>query len=209
LPFSTAFDETRDAFLNQFDDPTLFRYKFLVIVGESRTGKSFYAEKNLGFKNPYVMNSGFDFSTYNADTHDAIILNDIHDVALKIQRYRTLFQSGEHDTTVGDSATNCYAQHISSKKKPIVVTLNYGPVWDSLNSLRWVQSNAKLMDVSDTALYEKAEEDEDTKRRREEHEIDVLRWQYGDYAFEHYHESKKQRLMEDQENADHQSPITQ
>ena len=59
------------------------------------------------------------------------------------------------------------------------------------------------MDVQETPLYEKADEDENTKRRREEHEINIRRWEFGDDAPEMHKNAKKQRLMEEQEQSLH------
>jgi hypothetical protein len=154
-PWNGEFDDTKQEYLRQFLDPTLFRYKFLVIVGESRTGKSLYAQYNLGFKNPYVQNSGWDWSNYDPEKHDAIILNDVHDIATRVREYRTLFQSGEHDTTVGDSRTNCYSQRVSTNRKPIVVTMNRdGEAFTNLARASWVQANAIVLDCGDTKMFE-------------------------------------------------------
>jgi hypothetical protein len=82
LKFTDRHDDVVNSFKAQFDDPTLARFKFLVIVGESRTGKTVFAE-NM-YKNPFIMNSGWNFGKYDANVHDCIVCNDIRDIATKV-----------------------------------------------------------------------------------------------------------------------------
>lgn len=180
-PFKPDWDDVKEQFLSQFADDSEFRYKFLVIVGESRTGKSLYAQHNMGFENPYIQNSGWDWSHYDPKKHDAIILNDIHDIATKVHEYRTLFQSGEYDTTIGDSRTNCYAQRVSTNKKPIVVTMNRGEGFDNLCKAHWVQANAILIDCGETQMYEEAEITEAESKKRKRHDEHLLAWKDAQY----------------------------
>ena len=42
-------------------------------------------------------------------------------------------------------------------------------------------------------MYVEDEQDEETKRKREKHEIDVLRWDHGPDAERIYHEQKRRR----------------
>jgi hypothetical protein len=48
-----------------------------------------------------------------------------------------------------------------------------------------------LIDVEDRKMFVEDDEDDDTKRKRERHEIDVLRWDYGPDAERVYHEQKR------------------
>jgi hypothetical protein len=93
-----------------------------MIAGDSRTGKTVFAQ-NL-FKNPFIINSGWNFSKYDAREHDTIVCNDLRDIASKkIMDYRTLFQSAG-TSTLGESRTNCYAIDVDTLRRPIIVTLN-------------------------------------------------------------------------------------
>ena len=172
LQFTKEYDDIVKMFKDQFSDPTNARYKFLVIAGDSRTGKSVFAQ-NL-FKNPFVMNAGFNFAKYNPQEHDGIVCNDIRDIATKVSEYRTLFQSAGQ-TTLGESRTNCYSIEIGTLRRPIVVTLNREGQYKILKKLDWVRQNTLLIDCEDRKMYVEDDEDEDFKRNLELHEIDVLR----------------------------------
>ena len=62
-----------------------------------------------------------------------------------------------------------------------------------------MKENAKILNCGADKLYEEDEEDENTKRKREEHEIDLLRWEHGEQAREMHTWHKRQRLMEEDE----------
>ena len=150
------------------------------------------------YKNPFVTNSGWNFAKYDANVHDCIVCNDIHDIATKVREYRTLFQSSG-TTALGESRTSCYMKDVNTFRRPIIITMNREGQWDVLKNMPWVKENAKILDCGADKLYEEDEEDENTKRKREEHEIDLLRWEHGEQAREMHTWHKRQRLMEEDE----------
>ena len=201
LEFTKEYDDIVTDFRNQFNDPTLARYKSLCIAGDSRIGKSVFAQNLL--KNPYIMNSGWNFANYDPRLHDGIVCNDVRDIASKIMDYRTLFQSAG-TSTLGESRTNCYSiDVVNTLRRPIVVTLNKEGQFEILKKLDWVRQNAYIIDCEDRKMYVEDEEDEDVKRKREHHEIDVLRWDYGPDAEKVYHQQKRQKLIDMQNGSDY------
>ena len=132
LKFTDRHDDVVNSFKEQFNDSTLARFKFLVIVGESRTGKTVFAE-NM-YDNPFIMNSGWNFGTYDANVHDCIVCNDIHDIATKVREYRTLFQSSG-TTALGESRTNCYQKDVNTLKRLIIITMNREGQWKLLKNM--------------------------------------------------------------------------
>ena len=64
------------AFIDQYQHSKI-RYNFLIIVGDSRTGKSLFAEHALGFKSPFVCEGGFVLNAYDSVGYDAIIFGDV------------------------------------------------------------------------------------------------------------------------------------
>ena len=190
LEFTNDYDDIVTSFKEQFKDPSNARYKFLVIAGDSRTGKSVFAQAL--FKNPFVMNSGFNFANFQPGVHDGIVLNDIRDIATKVSEYRCLFQSAG-TSTLGDSRTNCYAIQVDTTRTPICVTINKESQFEILKKLEWVRQNSFLIDCADRKMHVEDEEDEQTRLKRERHEIDVLRWDHGPDAERVYHEQKRRR----------------
>ena len=74
------------------------------------------------FKNPFIMNSGFNFANFEPGVHDGIVLNDVRDIATNISEYRCLFQSAG-TATLGESRTNCYAIEVNTRRIQYVLHL--------------------------------------------------------------------------------------
>ena len=120
------------AFIGQYQHSKI-RYNFLIIVGDSRTGKSQFAEHALGFKSPFVCEGGFVLNAYDSVGYDAIIFGDVPDITDKIVRYKALFQANNKTTFVGESNTNMYAVAVNTHRIPIVITLNKEAEWDKVS----------------------------------------------------------------------------
>ena len=97
-----------------------------MIAGDSKTGKSVFAEHGLGFRNPYMNEGGFYLNDFRYGEHDAIIFRDVPSITKFVLKYKAVFQSNDKTTTVGESATNMYSLKINTYKTPIVITMNKG-----------------------------------------------------------------------------------
>ena len=100
------------------------------------------------------MNSGWNFAKYDANVHDCIVCNDIHDIATKVREFRTLFQSFG-TTALGESRTNCYMKEISTFRRPIIITMNREGQWPLLQNMQWVKENTMILDCGSGRTYEK------------------------------------------------------
>lgn len=121
-----------------------FRYKFLILWGPTRMGKTELARSF--FSNPYEQRDSTCWNEYDADKHDAIIFDDVKFVYKYISDNRSLFQAGGW-VTVQTSATNMFAMEIDVTQKPIIVTTNAEPTGD------WILGNSISMKV-DTPTFE-------------------------------------------------------
>lgn len=112
-----------------------FRYKFLIISGPTRTGKTQLA-RSL-FSCPFEHNDAVCWINYDDEKHDAVIFDDVKFIYKYISDNRALFQAGGL-ATVQTSATNMYSMQIDMTQKPIIVTCNDEPRGDWIlgNSIR-------------------------------------------------------------------------
>jgi hypothetical protein len=159
LDFSADFVTRAAPFLAQFKLPavnTLTRFMFLIIVGETRTGKSLFAEHALGFKSPYTNEGGFHLGGFSHEVNDAIILSDVPNIAEHMLKYKAVFQSNDKTTVVGESNTNMYAITVNTHRTPIVVTMNKEADWDKVKDEAWITGNSYVIDCGSSPMYDGA-----------------------------------------------------
>ena len=77
---------------------------------------------------------GFNLGTFRREQNDAIILSDVPGISKIILKYKAVFQSNDHVTTIGESATNWAAVKINTHKTPIVITMNKEEDWVAIQS---------------------------------------------------------------------------
>ena len=118
----------------------LGRYKFLVLLGASCTGKSSLA-RSLG-KSPFVQTvqnaTSLDLRDYSAERHDVIVLDNINDQQFVLDN-RAVLQSNNDIHTLAESKTGIYSYSIWLWKVPIVMTVDDRAKWNSDD--RWVKEN--------------------------------------------------------------------
>ena len=121
------------------------RYKFLVLRGGSRTGKSTLA-KGLG--NIFGLGCCFvqtvqnavapDLKQFSNDEHGYILFDNVNDMEFVLSQ-RALFQANNDLHTLGDSKTGIYAYQVWLYKMPIVVTVDLSAYWEP--SEPWIKAN--------------------------------------------------------------------
>ena len=118
-----------DEFLAQFAHE-LPRYKFLVLSGPSRLGKTLFArsiaktDDSLLEVNCSAGNEP-DMRAYRLSLHDTILFDEISPKQVASQR--KLFQCASAPVTLGTSATNCHSYRVLVYKTKMVLASN---VWE-------------------------------------------------------------------------------
>lgn len=111
------------------------RYKFLIAIGPSRMGKSWYIQSI--FVNPFRHKGSIDWHGYDATLHDAVIFEDITGWGLYVLENKPLFQANTDKYRVGTSNCNQYAFTIDVIRKPMVFETN-----EELEHDDWIHANA-------------------------------------------------------------------
>ena len=121
------------------------RYKFLVLRGGSRTGKSTFAKAlgNIcGFGRCFVQTVqnavAPDLKQFANDEHGYILFDNVNDMEFVLSQ-RALFQANNDMHTLGDSKTGIYAYQVWLYKVPIVVTVDLSAYWEP--SEPWIKAN--------------------------------------------------------------------
>ena len=135
----------------------LLRYKFLVLRGGSRTGKSTLA-KSLGelfnWLGPYVQTvqgaPAPDLKEFKRETHGYVLFDNVNSMEF-VLGHRALFQSNNSIHTLGLSQTGIYSYRVWLHRIPIVVTVDDSAVWDSTEA--WLSQNIVEV-VLDGPCYE-------------------------------------------------------
>lgn len=141
-----------EQFMSQYNQHD-HRFKFLVIVGESMTGKSKYAQHL--FKKPFEHTNAISWTGYDDEIHDGVIFHDVHNVFRYILNNRDLFQASNRMSKVNTSAANAMAFDIYLYRKPIVVVCN----WDGFEIQDgWIRDNCHLLQLSAGELMYKIPE---------------------------------------------------
>lgn len=152
-----------DLFCNQFDCIAA-RYKFFVLEGRSRTGKTYFVRNHTG--NPadvYQMNcaSGAepDLREFNWFVHTTVLFDEAHpDMVLK---QRLLFQSQPAMVRLGMSTTNCHSYEVCLFQKKLVICANgwsrqVQGLRDSgrVDDADWLVANSFHADIGNYKLFE-------------------------------------------------------
>ncbi len=133
------------------------RYRFLVIDGPSKLGKTEFARSLVGRSRTFEISllKGFnlDFTGYSFMKHDLVIVDEA--VPEVVSQNRKLFQAGEAEISMQTSATNCHSFKVCLWGKKIVLCSN---VWrESLQQMcfsdaTWIQQNQFLLQL-DAPMY--------------------------------------------------------
>ena len=152
------FYDQAHSFVKQFDEP-LHRYKFLVLSGPSRVGKTAFA-KTLCEDGKEVLEvncaSGDEpnLRAYRLRLHGLILFDEI--VAGQVAQQRKLFQAQSAPVQMGCSATNCHSYDVFVWRKRLVLASNN---WHSslaqlgAGDKEWIHANSIVLDV-DAAMWE-------------------------------------------------------
>ena len=99
--------------VQQWEDSFLnldFRWKVLLLWGDSASGKSTFAEGL--FENPYIVTveeaTQLDLKGFNTEVHDGIVLDNVNSFGQLLQ-WRAVLQGRNAKSKGGQSATNMYA----------------------------------------------------------------------------------------------------
>ena len=121
------------------------RYKFLVLRGGSRTGKSTLAKslgQLFGLGAPYIQTvQGAptpDLKDYDRERHGYILFDNVNDMQFVLD-HRALVQANNSLHTLGVSQTGMYAYRVWLHKVPIVMTVDDSAQWNSAEP--WIREN--------------------------------------------------------------------
>ncbi len=134
-----------------------WRYRFLVLTGPSKTGKTQYALSLVAANRSLELNMAScdepDLRQYSWDTHDLILLDECS--AKTILAQKKLMQAGPCWLNMGNSKTNAYAYSVWLHAKLFVVCTNR---WEleletlSAPDADWLQDNSLVIRI-DSPLY--------------------------------------------------------
>ena len=148
-----------DEFMEQFNE-IRGRYKFLVLEGQSRTGKTFFAKWLL--QNPdrvFETNCAScpepDLRDFNALYHQVILFDEASPEM--VIRQKKLFQGPPCFVEMGSSATNCHSYRVLVSGIRLVICSNG---WSeavcrmqSKADRDWLRENSFIVDVGYEAMY--------------------------------------------------------
>ena len=148
-----------NAWIKQFDKPR-HRYKFLVLQGPSRVGKTAFAWSlcDPGFETLEInCASGAepDLRAYRLSRHGLILFDEI--VPQQVVSQRKVVQAQSAKVQLGCSATNTYSYDIFVWKKGFLLASNN---WDtSLSQLsepdqEWIKANSVVLRVTEPMWQE-------------------------------------------------------
>ena len=122
----------------QYAEP-MPRYRFLVLFGGSRAGKSSLA-KSLGtaFVQTVQNAAVADLRDYRREEHEVIIFDNVNAQSFVLDQ-RALFQANNDVHALGESRTGMYSYKVWLWRVPIIVTVDTSAQWDSEEP--WVAAN--------------------------------------------------------------------
>ena len=133
----------------------LMRYKFLVLVGPSRMGKTQYARSLVepAASEIYEVNCSSgkepDMRSFVWSRHKLILFDESHPAMVTQQRL--LFQAGTSYLQLGSSATNCHSYSVYVHRTPMVLCTNswQQEVRDLVQEDReWLEANAVVVNIT-------------------------------------------------------------
>lgn len=101
---------------------SLMRYKFLVVSGASRTGKTGLI--NDLYPDAFVHEDVIDWTGYDSTKHSAIVYQDVHEWYKYVITHKSLFQANSRLVKVHTSPTNCHSITVDVAAKPMIFTTN-------------------------------------------------------------------------------------
>ena len=129
-----------------------FRYKFLVLTGESGLGKTEFAlglvRQGRSMELNMASTSSPDLKQYDAAVHDLILFDEM--AAKDILLHKKFFQAPASLLTMGSSVTNCHAYTIRVHRQILVISTNR---WDvelaMLPSVdtAWLRANSVVIKI--------------------------------------------------------------
>ena len=133
-----------DEFLAQFQEAKQ-RYKFLVLAGPSRLGKTVYARSlaPVGFDCLEInCSSGQepDIRAYRLSRHGVILFDEVE--ATQVVAQRKMFQACASPVQLGCSATNCHSYTVFLWQKRLVLASN-----------KWHSSVASLVPEDEARIH--------------------------------------------------------
>ena len=142
-----------DAFLQQFDT-ALHRYKFLVLSGPSKVGKTAFARSlcDPGLTTLEInCASGAepDLRAYRLSKHGVLLFDEI--TADQVVSQRKVFQAQSAPVQMGCSATNCHAYDIFVwRKKLVLANNNWEASFQCLSAAgqAWIHANSIVLVVT-------------------------------------------------------------
>ena len=146
-------------YCDQFKKPR-HRYRFLVLAGPSRVGKTAFA-KSLCAPDMETLElncaSGAepDLKAYRFRRHEVVLFDEIE--AGQVAAQRKLFQAQAAAVQVACSATNCFSYEVFVWRKKLVLASN---TWNSsLSKLdpadqAWIQANSIVLEVDKPMWFE-------------------------------------------------------
>ena len=147
--------EWEDSFLH-----VAFRYKILVLVADSASGKSNFAESL--FDNPYILtvedSANLDLRGFDAGQNDGIVLDNVNSWG-QLLSWRAILQARNAKSRGGQSATNVYAYPQYLYGVAIVATLDLDTKDSFLvdaqaqNRSRWLLKNCVFVRLPEGEAY--------------------------------------------------------
>ena len=119
----------------------LDRFKFLVLVGASRTGKSSLARSLGGVPFVQTVQSGDapDLKAYDPAYHPYLVFDNVNDMSF-VMNYRALFQANNDVHKLAESRRGMYSYEVHLWRVPIVFTVDHSARWDQDDP--WISQNS-------------------------------------------------------------------
>lgn len=141
-PFHTYIE--LENFKSHFDD-ILLRYKFLVVSGPTRLGKTELIRHH--YPDAFEHKGSVDWTGYDPIEHSAVIFDDIKHWWDYVILNKPLFQCNCEAYKVHTSATNCYSVEIDLAAKPLIITTNAIPYESASSDYLYLKENWFLLEL--------------------------------------------------------------